>query len=394
MTQLNLNVNAEELTEAILKSDMNSLMKSLTVAVLNAYMEAERDRFIDAAPYERNAQRKDQRNGYYTRDYTLNIGKINLKVPRTRSGEFNTEVFERYQRMDRAFVLAMMEMVVQGVSTRKITDIVEQLCGENVSKSFVSSVTKELDPVIETFKNRSLTHSKFRYLYVDAMYIKVRENNRVVSKAVYLAQGVNEDNKREVIGFKVSEEESMASWESFFVGMMNRGLRTPELIISDAHSGLKAAISKVFVGASWQRCTVHFLKNIVNQMPRKNSTTERQMVKDILHATTQQEAREHKAAFETYVQEHPKFEKALRTLDKGFEDAIQYMTEPQVYHMSLRTTNSVERINREIRRRDRVIGIYPNLDSAVRLIGAVVLDIHENWQHSQIKFLQDRNFFK
>jgi len=299
-------------------------------------------------------------------------------------------VFERYQRMDRAFVLAMMEMVIQGVSTRKVSNIVEQLCGENVSKSFVSNVTKELDPVIEEFKNRSLTHTEFRYLYVDAMYIKVRENNHVVSKAVYLAQGVNIDNKREIIGFTISGEESTDSWQSFFVEMMNRGLKTPKLIISDAHTGLKTAISKVFVGSTWQRCTVHFLKNITNQIPKKNTVTERQMIKDILHATTQQDARERKKAFENHVQEHPKLDKAFQILDAGFEDAIQYMAEPQAYHISLRTTNSVERINREIRRRDKVIGIYPSVDSASRLIGSVVIDMHEKWQRSGNKFLQNR----
>lgn len=389
MAQLNLNVNVEELTEAILKSDMNNIMKSLTIAVLNAYMEVERDEYINAKPYERKAQRKDQRNGYYIRDYTLNIGKIKLKVPRTRSGEFKTEVFERYQRMDRAFVLAMMEMVVKGVSTRKVSSIVEQLCGENVSKSFVSNVTKELDPIIDKFKNRSLTHTKFRYLYVDAMYIKVRENNHVVSKAVYLAQGVNDDNKREIIGFTISDEESTDSWESFFVEMMNRGLKTPKLIISDAHAGLKTAITKIFIGSTWQRCTVHFLRNITNQLPRKKTATERQMIKDILHATTQQDARERKAAFEKHVQDNPKSEKAFQILDAGFEDAIQYMAEPQAYHISIRTTNSVERINREIRRRDKVIGIYPSIESATRLIGSVVLDLHETWQCKRSKFLQN-----
>ena len=174
MAQLNITLNLEELTEAVMNSDMNAMMKSLAVTVFNAYMEVERDRYIKAENYERTSERKDQRNGYYERDLMLNIGSINLKVPRTRSGEFKTDVFNSYQRMDKAFVLGMIEIVIMGVSTRKVTKIVEQLCGENVSKSFVSDIMQELDPQIEAFKQRSLSHSKFRYLYVDAMYIKVR----------------------------------------------------------------------------------------------------------------------------------------------------------------------------------------------------------------------------
>jgi len=369
MAQVNITLDLEELTEAIFESDMNAMMKSMAVAVLNAYMEIERDHYINATPYERTHKRKDQRNGYYERDYTLNVGTVKLKVPRTRTGEFSTDIFEKYQRMDKAFVLAMVEMVVNGVSTRKVSNIVEKLCGEDVSKSFVSGVLKELDPVIDEFKSRSLTHSKFRYVYADAMYIKVRE----------------------IIGFRVSDEESEEAWTNFFRDMTNRGLRRPKLIISDAHAGLKAAIRKVFVGTTWQRCTFHFTKNIADTMPKKNSEVERQMVKDILRAPTKQNARELKVTFEEHVINKPKYEKALQTLDSGFEDAIQYMGEPEAYHISLRTTNSVERINREIRRRDKVIGIYPNIPSAERLIGAVVMDLHEEWQSKKYKFLKDRN---
>jgi len=389
MTQLNLTINAEELTEAILKSDMNNLMKSLTISVLNAYMEVERDKFIEAKPFERTHKRKAQRNGYYERNYTLNIGSVRLKVPRTRFSEFKTEVFDKYQRMDKAFVLSLVEMVVNGVSTRKVTNVVEQLCGENVSKSFVSDVMKELDPVIEKFKKRSLTHSTFRYLYVDAMYIKVRDENRVVSKAVYIAQGINDKNRREIVGFNITEVESEKAWTDFFLDMKNRGLKRPRLIISDAHAGLKAAIRKVFVGSTWQRCTFHFTRNIVDVMPKKNSKLERKMVKDILNAPSKQDAKERKLKFENYVSENVKYDKALQILDEGFEDATQYMNEPEAYHISLRTTNSVERINREIRRRDKVIGIYPNIASAERLIGSVVIDIHEEGKTNRNKFLKE-----
>lgn len=389
MAQLNITLNLEELTEAVMNSDMNSMMKSLAMAVFNAYMEVERDHYINAKNYERTAERKDQRNGYYERDLMLSVGKIPMKVPRTRSGQFRTQVFNSYQRMDKAFVLSMIEMVVTGVSTRKVTKIVEQLCGEQVSKSFVSDIMQELDPQIEAFKQRSLSHSKFRYLYVDAMYIKVREDKRVVSKAVYVAQGINDINKREIVGFMVSGEESEASWVQFFLDMRSRGLQTPKMIISDAHAGLKSAIRETFVGSIWQRCTFHFLCNIVNVMPRKHSKEERGMVREILQAPTQQHARELKKTFESHVQDNPKYDEALNTLDNGFEDAIQYMLEPETYHVSLRTTNSVERVNREMRRRDRVIGIYPNIASAERLMGSVLIDHHEKWESVNRPFLKE-----
>ena len=388
MAQLNITLNLEELTEAVMNSDMNAMMKSLAVTVFNAYMEVERDRYIKAENYERTSERKDQRNGYYERDLMLNIGSINLKVPRTRSGEFKTDVFNSYQRMDKAFVLGMIEMVITGVSTRKVTKIVEQLCGENVSKSFVSDIMQELDPQIEAFKQRSLSHSKFRYLYVDAMYIKVREDNRVVSKAVYIAQGVNDINKREIVGFMVSEEETEAAWSRFFLDLRSRGLQTPTMVISDAHAGLKKAIRKVFVGTIWQRCTFHFIRNIIDVMPKKNSKEERKILRKILQAPTQQHARELKQAYESQLKDNPKYTEALKVLDNGFEDAIQYMLEPEAFHVSLRTTNSVERLNREIRRRDRVIGIYPNIASAERLIGSILIDFHENWENNARTFLQ------
>lgn len=389
MTQLNFNINMEELTEAVLKSDLNSMMKSLAVLVFNAYMEAERDGYIQAGQYERNNDRQDYRNGYYERDYTLSIGKIALKVPRTRSGEFSTALFDRYKRMDQAFVLSMIETVVNGVSSRKVTNIVEQLCGESVSKSFVSDIMKKINPKIEAFQNRSLTDRTYRYVYVDAMYIKVRENHRVVSKAVYIAQGVNELNKREIIGFKVSDEESKEGWASFFQYLRERGLTTPKLLVSDAHSGLKAAIKEVFVGTSWQRCTVHLLRNIIETMPRKNSTKQRTLVKKIFRSRSLQEAKELREEFEACVKDDPRYETALETLDNGFMDGLQYLNEPESYHVSLRTTNSLERLNREIRRRERVISIFPNIESANRLIGAVLLDHHEKWTTINRTFLKD-----
>lgn len=392
MTQVNFNINMEELTAAVLNSDLDTTMKSLAIIIFNAYMEAERDEFIRADNYERSDERADYRNGYYERDYILSVGSINLRVPRTRSGEFSTKLFEKYKRMDQSFILAMVESVINGVSTRNVTKIVETLCGESVSSSFVSDAMKRIDPEIKTFQNRSLAQTNFRYVYVDAMYIKVREDHRVKSKAVYIALGVNDDNKREIIGFNVSEEESYESWMNFFQDLRKRGLRQPKMIISDAHSGLKKAIRELFVGTAWQRCAFHFLRNITDKMPKKNSGQARKLVKRALYAFSEHEASSYKAQLETEYAEDSKYEAALKTLDEGFDDATQYLSEPDSYHISLRTTNCVERLNQEVRRREKTIRIFPNIDSAVRLIGAVLLDHHENWQKTKQTFLKEPVF--
>lgn len=376
MTHLNIKLNVEELTEAVMKSDMQDMMKYMAVTVFNAYMESERDAHVNAARKSKGGGRLDMRNGYYDRDYTMAVGKINLRVPRTRSGEFSTQIFEKYQRMDQALVLTLQEAVISGVSTRKVTKLVESLCGEEVSKSFVSDTVARIQPEIDDFKGRLLNLKTYRYLYVDAMYIKVREDHRVVSKAVYIAQAVNADNFREIVGFMVSDAESETGWATFFQNMKDRGLVQPRLIISDAHSGLKAAIQKEFVGAAWQRCTVHFMRNIFQTFPKKDNADAKGILKKLFKSPTRAHALANKAEFEALAAADARFGAALETLDAGFEDAMQYLAEPQPYHVSLRTTNSLERINREVRRRERVIGIFPNAASAERLLGAVLMDVH------------------
>src|SRR5690625_6998856 len=207
-------------------------------------MEKERDKYMENQSYERNPDRHDYRNGYYERDYTLNIGRVKLKVPRTRSGLFTTEVFEKYARCDQALLLSMMEMVVNGVSTRKVSNIVSQLCGESVSKSMVSNLTEKLDPIVNKWANRPLNVYEYRYLYVDAMYIKVRENDKVVSKAVYIGLAVKSDGKRDIIGLKVAHAESEKNWSDFFDELISRGFQSSRLIISYPHQGLRNAILK------------------------------------------------------------------------------------------------------------------------------------------------------
>ncbi|MCA0970962.1 IS256 family transposase [Halobacillus litoralis] len=377
MTQIQFNLNMEKLKESILNSDMESVMKSVAVLVLNEYMEKERDDHLEVSPYERSGERKDYRNGYYDRGLLLQIGRVQLRVPRTRSGEFSTSLFEKYQRCDQAFTIAMLEMVVQGVSTRKVKNIVQELCGTKVSKSFVSSLTEKLDPVARKWAQRPLNTEYYPYVFVDAMYIKVREHHKVVSKAVYIATAINSQNKREVLGMKVDHEESYEAWKAFFEDLKGRGLQSPKLIISDAHAGLKKAIQKAFIGTAWQRCTVHFKKNLIHSMPKKNQEEFRRDLKSIFNANTPESAREFKEKFISKYQDNPKLDKTIQKLEEGFDDAIQYLSEPDPYHLYIHSTNSLERVNQEVRKRERVIRIFPNTQSAFRLLGAVLMGYAE-----------------
>ncbi|QTC40913.1 IS256 family transposase [Bacillus sp. V3] len=385
MTHLQFNLNFDYLKETVITSNLETVVKSAIVLVLNDYMEKERDDFLHATAYERSSERLDYRNGYYERDFTMSIGKLTLKVPRTRNGEFSPSVFEKYSRCDQAFVLSMIEMVINGVSTRKVTHIVEQLCGENVSKSFVSSLTQKLDPIVNDWARRPLNDTYFPFVFVDAMYIKVREHNKVVSKAVYIATALTEDNRREILGLMVDHVENYDSWCRFFQQLKSRGLQSPKLVISDAHQGLQKAIMREFIGTSWQRCNVHFKRNVYDKLPKKDSVEIRTMIKRTFEAVTIEDMRNFKEELMDKYSDQPRFEKALKVLDEGFEDTIQYMEHPESIRPHIRSTNSLERLNQEVRRRERVIRIFPNTQSAFRLVGAVLLH-YQQTIYSKKKF--------
>lgn len=377
MTQLQFSLDMELLKESVMNSNIDTVVKSAVVLVLNEYMEKERNDYLHAAAYERSDERRDYRNGYYERELTMSIGKIKLKVPRTRNGEFSPSVFEKYARCDQALVLSMLEMVINGVSTRKVTHIVEQLCGESMSKSFVSSLTQKLDPIINEWAKRPLNLRYYPFVFVDAMYIKVREHHRVVSKAVYIATAITENKTREILGLCVDHAESYESWSRFLQQLKSRGLQSPKLVISDAHQGLQKAIQREFIGTSWQRCNVHFKRNIIERLPKKNSTEIRMMIKRIFDAVTIEDMRNFKGELMSQFGDNPKYEQALKILDEGFEDTIQYMEHPEEIRCHIRSTNSLERLNQEVRRREKVIRIYPNTQSAFRLVGAVLMHYQE-----------------
>ena len=379
MTQINITINLEDLKAKIENSSLESPVKASLTLILNSLMEKERDEYINALSYERTEERRGYRNGYYERELITGTGSLKLKVPRTRDGQFSTTVFQKYQRCEQALILSMIEMVINGVSTRKVTRIVEELCGKSVSKSLVSNLTKSLDPIVNEWRNRPLNTLYYPYLYVDAMYIKVREHDKVVSKSVHMACGVNQKGYREIIGLKINHSESTESWTNFFEYLKSRGLQSPKLVISDAHAGLVSAIKQTFLGTSWQRCCVHFLRNIMDTLPKKGTTEARMELRDLFQNSNLSVVRELKQSFLKNYEETRGFSKTIQRLEEGFEDAIQFHSHPIQYHKHLRTTNMLERLNREIRRREKVIQIFPNDQSAIRIIGSVLMDIEENW---------------
>ena len=270
----------------------------------------------------------------------------------------------------------MMEMVINGVSTRKVSAITEELCGKQFSKSTISELCKNLDPVVDEFRNRKID-SKYPFVIVDALYTKVRETGRVRSKGLLLAIGVRDDGHREILGFCVADSESETSWSEFFETLKQRGLVDVDLIVSDNHGGLVAAIRKHFQGASWQRCQTHFSRNVLDKTPKCLQPKIKQCLSEIYNAPKLEIARTLRdEMLETYADSAPK---AMETLESGFDDVMAVMTLPKKYRKRLRTSNSIERLNQEIRRRERVIRIFPNEDSLIRLIGAMLMEQDEKW---------------
>ncbi|WP_195478912.1 IS256 family transposase [Enterococcus faecalis] len=387
MTQVHFTLNSEEVQRIIEYSVKDEVSKNILTTVFNQLMENQRTEYIQAEDYERSENRQSQRNGYYERNYTTRVGTLELKVPRTRDGKFSPTIFERYQRNEKALLASMIEMYVSGVSTRKVSKIVEELCGKSVSKSFVSSLTEQLDPMVNEWQNRLLSEKNYPYLMTDVLYIKVREENRVLSKSCHIAIGISKDGDREILGFMIQNEESKDTWSYFFEHLKNRGLRGTELVISDAHKGLVSAVRQSFLNASWQRCQVHFLRNILTSIPKKNSKPFREAVKAIFKFTDINLARVAKNRLVSDYIDQVKYSKACETLDNGFEDAFQYTLFGNA-HNRLKSTNLLERLNQEVRRREKIIRIFPNCVSANRLIGAVLIDQHDEWLSSSRKYIK------
>ena len=371
MAQVNFTLTQEEVLQ-ILSGNRDKAFKFLVEKILNQIMLVESAEQLGADKHERTDERQDYRNGTRERILHTRIGTIELEVPRHRNQPFRTMIFENYKSSEAALISAMVQMVINGVSTRKVSKVVEELCGTSFSKSAVSELCKKLDEEIDAFRNRPLDNLEAPFLMVDATYFKVRENHKIVSKAFMVALAIRPDGVREIIGFDVFNAEDNASWQSFFKDLKSRGLTSVNMIISDSHKAILNAIVRTYPEAAWQRCHVHFLRNIVSEAPprfQEGLSTELRMM---FNAKTIEEARRIRDSI--IADYEPIAAKSMAILDKGFEDAMTVMLLPEWMRTKLRSTNLIERLNREFKRRSDVIQVFPNPESVLRLMGAVAIE--------------------
>jgi transposase-like protein len=351
-------------------------LRGLVERVVQQVLEAEMTSFLGAGTYERNGERRGWRNGYKPRTLKTRVGGLELMVPKDRDGEFQTELFERYQRSEKAFVLAMVQMYLEGVSTRKVSAITEALCGLEVSKSQVSALTAKLDAEIAEWRMRPLTE-EYPYLIFDARYEKVRRCGAVVSQGVLVAIGISAAGCREVLGCWVAESESEASWGEVFAELKQRGLSGVRYVVSDDHAGMVKAIGRHFQGAVWQRCQVHFVRNALSLC----GVAQRPLVLSLMRSVTEAPTREAaKTAFGLAVAElEKKAPKTARLLEEHGEEILGVYALPEAHRKRMRTTNMLERQNQELKRRTRVVRIFPNEQSCLRLVSALLMETSQEW---------------
>jgi len=357
-------------------SEDEDFLKPLVQIVLQEVLEAEMEEAVGALKGERSDHRRGYRSGYYNRGLVTRVGKLELRVPQDRQGRFSTEVFERYQRSEKALVSTLAEMYIQGVSTRKVKAVTEELCGHAFSASTVSSINKTLDKELAVFSERAL-EQPYPYLILDARYEKVRIDGVIRSQAVLVALGINWDGRREVLGVALANRESRNSWKEFLVSLKKRGLRGVELAITDSHEGLKAAIEEVLPEAAWQRCYVHFLRNALDYLPRRGDDDCLTELRWLYSRRSLEEAQADLSAWLKKWQD--RYPKLTCWVEENIEQTLTYYRWPLQHHKHLRSTNMLERINQEIKRRTFVIRIFPNEVSCLRLVRALAVEIHEDW---------------
>lgn len=365
----------KQLVQEVLTDDPDFL-RTLVETVIQEILEMELTEQIGAAPYERSKERKGQRNGYKPRILRTRVGRLNLLVPQDRDGNFSTSLFGRYQRSEKALLLSLMEMYLKGVSTRKVTKVTETLCGTSFSKSQVSALTARLDAELSAWRSRPLTYA-YPYLMVDARYEDVRVDGRIVSQGALIVKGVRDDGRREILAVAVADTESEATWQELFVDLKARGLAGVVLIISDNHAGLKKAAKKHFQGVSWQRCQVHFTRNATGLVPR---SARKELAADLREVFTAPDLESAMRSAERSADRwRPKYPGVAKLIEDNIEDCLAVLAFPSPHRVRLRTTNGLERLNEEIKRRTRVIRIFPNRESCLRLFTALAAEQSDEW---------------
>ena len=377
-----------EILDAIKEADVADRVRESAATIYQALIEAELTSVIGAEPHERTDARTTQRNGHRSRTLSTTAGDLELRIPKLRTGSFFPSLLERRRRVDQALYAVVMEAYLHGVSTRKVDDLVKAIgVDTGISKSEVSRICADLDEEVAAFRGRTLTTDAYPYVFLDATYCKARVNRRVVSQAVVVATAVRADGNREVLGFDVGDSEDGAFWTAFLRSLKARGLHGVQLVISDAHEGLKAAIGSVFAAAAWQRCRVHFLRNVLTRVPRGNA----EMVAAAIRTIFAQPDAEHVTSQLDMIatmlgRQFPSVEAML--LDAK-DDIVAFTDFPVAHWKKIWSTNPLERVNKEIKRRTDVVGVFPNPEALLRLAGAVLVEIHDEWAVTDRRYLSE-----
>lgn len=351
-------------------------LRKIVQDLLQEMLEGEMTEALGASKSERSDGRIGYRSGHYNRTLITRVGKLELRVPQDRDGRFSTELFERYQRSEQALVATLAEMYVQGVSTRKVKAITEELCGHSFSASTISAINKRLDESLTAFARRRLDEP-FAYLIIDAKYEKVRQAGVVRSCAVLVALGVDWEGRRQILAVELANRESRSSWKDFLVSLRDRGLHGVEYVVADDHAGLRAAVREVLPDAWFQRCYVHFLRNALDHLPRKADDDCLQELRWIYDRRALSEAKSDLAAW--LKKWSPRYPKLTGWAEETIEETFTFYRLPRQHHKHMKSTNMLERFNEEIKRRTIVLRIFPNEDSCLRLIRSLAVETHENW---------------
>ncbi len=365
-----------KLTQEVLL-DNPDFLHEIVERVLQELLEAEMTEHVGAAPYERTEKRAGQRNGYKPRTLRTRVGTLNLLVPQDREGTFSTRLFSRYQRNEKALVLALMEMYIEGVSTRKVKEVTEELCGTSFSKSLLSSLAGSLDSELQAWRNRRLEAKTYPYLFVDARYEKVRVDGRVASQGVLVVSAVRDDGYREILGVEVADTESEATYQDLFRSLKARGLKGVELVVSDDHGGLKAAIARHFQGAAYQRCQVHYARNLLGMVGHTRRKELAEGLRGVFAAPSAEVAL--RLASELAARWRGSHPRVAEHLEEHIEECLSCLAFPESHRRRIRTTNGLERLNQEIKRRTRVVRIFPNREACLRLVTALAVEQSEEW---------------
>jgi putative transposase len=382
-----------DLLEALRAGGDLDIIRQGLALVLQALIEAEAAEQIGAGRYERSTSRTTHRNGSRSRLLSTKAGDVELRIPKLREGSFFPALLEPRRRIDRALLAVVMEAYVHGTSTRKVDDLVKALgVDAGISKSEVSRICGELDGEVAAFRSRSLAHTAFAYLFLDATYLKARVDGRVVSRAVVIATAVTADGGREVLGLDVGDSEDGAFWTAFLRSLKARGLAGVQLVVSDAHTGLKQAVAAVMAGAAWQRCRVHFLRNVLARVPKGSAEMVAAAIRTIFAQPTGAEVIEQLDKVAAMLA--AKFPAVARMLADAKADLTAFASFPAAHWTKIWSTNPLERVNKEIKRRTNVVGIFPDDAAVLRLAGAVLIEAHDEWQVAERRYLSEGSMAK